>query len=1431
MVQPRKEQIKNLKTRHALVSFNPYFPGTPPGPHSIDYPSASINSQMISGVSGGAQEDSPAVVLGTISEPFGIAPGAAIDISLNGAAPVTVALAVTDITASRVAKAINTAVTVDVAFSDEGVLGLFSNGSVGDDASIQIADNFFGTLASLGLTAGTYTGASVPTRGVVTTSPLSFPGSNPTDPNPRGAFIPLKDQRGKNITTDTSAIHPIQMGFGFQTRRAYIPGGAPVHARLTRTPDDSQYRISYYAQMPTEPTNVTFNSDFASLDGTDAVSIILTFKVKGPTGLFPTTIGPFAVTFPGPYPYNRDTVIDEINSAFATAAGSSGAASITGIVSQPFNFEAGAIMEISVDGGAFVPVAFNPAVDKDAATVAATINAAVGSPIATPSITATNSFVTLESLTTDGRRSAIEIRNSFNDPLRTLGFRAGLYRGYFIADDYGPEEIRIVGLGRGSDCSLRFLNFGPSTSARLGLSVSTWVGSDLGEVKVNFPELDFVDPSESHTALALFPEVLEYGEVDPAVESIVEKFNVKVLDNQWGNGADLITDGFGAAYPGAPSRGIKDAGKPVMVSPFGTINTGLISGAMAHIETILGKFVVGDLAPYIEQVDKIAISIIETPSGPNPSPASSTMKFYVDSDSDFGPGSREFIYYIDNNPLWAFTEDTDSTAWDQSFKLIGDNGLEFTDIPTGFLDPYTRASGISTGGIYHLNVTDSDNRYTKRFEHETSGDTPPHTILSKANSIWTCTVGDGTRSWGDFNGTDAIQQALAYWQTYGSGLSGCRIRCKAGIYEINVANGSIDIPSSDFDVVIEGESIFSVSIRVTDAISPAIWIDNSRLRLRDLRLTKTLATDAILLIGENSGLYADNVSFSNVKPQAIQECEIFLNKCELWARDTSCIDLRILASSDNGPIVARDCEFNITTQGVPAVRIEDAGVAGTTTVKNLLFERCQFNLEGADDDGAGNFSGNAGVLELVAGSTGFFTVTDVTWKDCEVNAFRGPNHTLLYLRTGDGVNEITIDRLSIIGGQWLAGPQNDLAFRFTPFYIGGYLNIVDNSYVNHVIIEDVLMGFSGTTSSYYGGYTLETDGGYFGIFDWAAFFINPHRTIKIHNWRFPNATVRSASGDLLVTLGEVIGAPYGGKWDIQGIYIDYDAWVDTDDFGTPEQRIQFLNLNSGATGSIDQVIVNFPPLTNAAVLKGVIKPMAAGRMTLRDCEVNGHSPAGFSRGAFFLDGDYDAASYEGLTMINCKATENVGNGFDWRDNVGIMEELKITQCTFNNNIENTLDATPWRTGHGICLYGTGTSRIRRGIITDNICNNNENFGIWVAPGDWEHYYNVVLSNNVMMYNRGSSLGDQIMIGDIASGGGAEYGFLARMTILGNMCGGSGSSKGRIVVATTTIPIDPDYILGIETEYDTPFPVTLASRDWGVAGGCIYNFAQLGFIYG
>ena len=1079
MVQPRKEQLKNVLTRHSRFDFS-----ADPGELDTVVSDATLYPWTISDAPGGSQEDLPAQVLGAVG-PYLIVASDSVSVQRQSDPLVTVVFTAADITAARIAAAINLAVGTDVAFSLGERIQIRSD-VIGADSSIVLGDVVPGTFAKMGIVVGSYAGSDAPVRGIVTDSL-----------DARGGYAFLRTPDGKNVVTDCPSISPV--GIPSSPRiRADFPGGIPIYARLTAVPNGGNYDyvFKYFASVPTDPEIVTVGGDMSLLDSSDFLTLTFTPGVPFPS------VGSFVFNFPTGPGLTRDQVVDIINEEFSKAVtgngGPSGWANVTGNVGQPFSFVSEAI-DVSVDGAAFATISLTSAevTTADVATAINIVLSGVMTAIAVTAIGSANVLLDLRTLNADGRTASIELRNTISGSgtLEKLGIAPGKYRGPFTAEPFGSDEIRIHGLARGPLSSVT-MSGSTGTETRLGFTSGIFVGSVEGEVEVGFPVIDAANPTLGQEVTALVPEVLEFGEVDPAVESVIEQFNVRSsgsnVDDRASSGS--VTGGGAASLVGQ-SRGIPDAGKPVVTNALGLIDMSFLRAARDDSYRFFKKLVRGDFRPGVNSVDALVTDVLETP-GAEGHPGTNVGLFTVDVDRPDLLSSRQFRLrfgkLVSAKVPFSVTEVGIAGAeWLVNGQDSGGDGTAFGNAtgPMKLLDANTDAAGLSTGGTRFIPLTSAvstEGDRTLRIMEDEEGNSEPLSLFRQVNGRWSATCGDGTSSFGDFNGTDAIQQAITFYAAHVGG-SGFHLFLKAGDYEVNTANGPITVDESE--ITIEGVSPDVTRISNTDAEADTIVVTTSKkLTLKNLLLRDqgTLGANMISL-AENSSLVTEDLEITGGKLLMTDPRKVSMSRSSIQTIGAGVPCMEFVMSNglsgnfDHVEFLFRDCEFRPDDDN-PVTRISALNSAiPITRIKKVLFEDCRMLLLSTTDDGGGSMTGNCGVLELAPNGSDVRTGTDtgvivdrISYRNCTVKANVVGNTVscLMHLiPQGNGVlfdggtEFMGVTRLEIEGGSWLAPTISTLFIPFSVFEVGTVVGTaLKADEAGGLFIRNCVMGFEGSSA-------------------------------------------------------------------------------------------------------------------------------------------------------------------------------------------------------------------------------------------------------------------------------------------------------------------------------------------------------------------------------
>ncbi len=549
MAQPRKEQVKNLKTKYTrFTGAGSLTMGGGPVQAVSNTIVESFYDELLAatrtGTVGGAETSAPAVMYGS-SGPYTLSAGNSFNLTMtgvNGGSAMPVVVDASDVVTlggspvvptSRMAARINTVVASygvphPVCANVGGGIVLTSKNasgtSVGDDVEMTVSEVTPGILNVLGLTslaAVTATGTTAPKRGIVTASA-----------DGQGGFLQLR--RVDTGVPDAASSVLRQTLYG-----RYVPEviqGQPVHARVIAFAgppiNGRNLTFTYYRSGPLKPSVVTGagaqKSNFSTLTGVDSVSVGLEFGDGQSIS--------FNVTF-SPVPGTAQDVVDIFNAAFSAASllettnYDSTRAEVPFRLGGTYKFTDPATKDsffIAFNGNA--PIHINPAAGTyTAETFRFAINAAItaAGQAAEGIAGEAGGHVILLSNNTNVEVASIQILpgnpggsvpGSFMGTLDMLGLTPGIYKPGRIATLYGQDEIQLLCPSPLPGARLTVSGM-PAVLAKLGLSSAVNVTSSYG-----------LEPVVAPTSHVLIPEMIEFHEVPDDYDPTIESFDNKAFN-------------------------------------------------------------------------------------------------------------------------------------------------------------------------------------------------------------------------------------------------------------------------------------------------------------------------------------------------------------------------------------------------------------------------------------------------------------------------------------------------------------------------------------------------------------------------------------------------------------------------------------------------------------------------------------------------------------------------------------------------------------------------------------------------------------------------------------------------------------------------------------------------------------------------------------
>lgn len=1107
MTRPRAHQVNDPQTNYVRFAL----PSTPTTPKMTlsggDY--ASFLAASVSGTWDGTEEDVPAFLASAVLEPYaGVSAGDSFSISLTGVnggnlIPVTfqsgdfvTISSASVLTAAKVAARINATlatygVATPVASNNEGYIQLTSADSSGvtkgDSIHIALSDvapRTPGTLTRLGFTSASAAGISAKKRGILTKSADN-----------RGGYFPLRYDNGEAVLSQTSML---LSSFNYHTNQDCL-GGQSTYGRLLRKLSgvNPYWELSFFVFGMAPPEIVGNSGDFTSITAGDVLRV-------------QASIGSVACDFNvdlGALTINSVTdVVNGINAQWWAAG--FGAATVVSENAEPFQMETSDAFFLAVDGSP-ITVTFSGSYTNamTAQSVVDAINSAWtgaghGGVIAYLYPIGGQNHVQIKSQTSAGPSSTLQFYGN-KTPLSKLGIPYGKVSGSNLCSKYGGSEIKFSHPMFDSSYAwtslwLTLSNFSGTPLQKMGITAPITAYSSVREVPVTPPAWS----SSDMPIVMLIPETLELGDIPNAESTTLQKFM-----------------NFDTVPQPIVTQDVANANKPVVLDKNGLIPSELINSNIPFLSLKLLTVGAGGsaLAPKIDMsVDPTTLHnyqlITEALSAAPLYKAS--LRTYVGRDVD-GPvflqtwnakwdgshwnldttaGSPAFamVWYntVPRYELRRFTGPGTQwlpTAWTGSPSFQAYNGnvtvtgqfacvgapFTFQDVNTGlsFTEVITSAP---TQGANRIRVAEQDIIDRANSEgHE--ADWGMYSVFRDLNARTYISIGDGATTFGDFNGTTALQDAVNYLVT--GGVKYATIYVKPGLY---LATSTISVTGMDLKIFGAGQEVAGgVSIIYKPTTGNTITMTRSgnygQLELRDLVITANTGFYGVEAAAgaqlHATNCYINHVCFRN--PHSLSSGDYFqgsFKRCKLinvvaGKPVVSFLDVATAAS----PIVFDDCEFYNYAPTAQTVFVEAAsGLSGVNHMDKLLFRNCRFDLATGTMSG-GNLAVNTGLLDLhpngndVRAGNGLI-IDNVAYEDCTVGFWAagttGSNVVMHLIPTPNGTNAVASGPFMYV---------DTLRFSDTSFAVKAKAATTVNAFTvtgaRKVIVEDCKYAMDGTVTT------------------------------------------------------------------------------------------------------------------------------------------------------------------------------------------------------------------------------------------------------------------------------------------------------------------------------------------------------------------------------
>lgn len=776
----------------------------------------------------------------------------------------------------------------------------------------------------------------------------------------------------------------------------------------------------------------------------------------------------------------------------------------------------------------------------------------------------------------------------------------------------------------------------------------------------------------------------------------------------------ISTTGMGGVPPNT-SEEIWEGGAHYF--PIASINrpTGqaiINSGDVTDLRKLLPPSIMAEIIRQSNfQVQALVGTVLETPGiGGNPLAQANSITLDVDPGASFsGNGFARVRFNRNGVPVVAFRVNERTNA----------GGISSWET-----DEVIRLSDANTVGSTFETVPFSDSPSESdrlRFMEQDPGtNSQTQNMLRSMNARLSVTCGNGTTTFGDFNGATAIRDAIVYAAAVASGQS-FRIQVKPGTY---TWSGATTIAGKELIIeAIAGGGAGGTEVVINNTFSSTttapILVTSGRLQVRGITFTKG---DASLLAIKAVGgvVYCEDCYFSNQSVYMeiddvthIQKApELYMRRC-MWAMTTAALGKEcviLVGSSSATAGLARAgyifdaCSFVITGNANCCPLTIKQGTADSS-MRDITFNDCRMLL-GSTTGTTATFDSvthNCGVVRFDSnGANNKLTVHDVTWNRCNVFANStgaGTSSILMHARAAlGGTDRMLVNKLAINGGRWQCPAQDT---EIIPFVVCGVTFEGTNGFspFRSISLIDLDFGFQVET----GGFVAHTNGqatvqmavpvaaAGASTTVTSAMMIHVTKLCRIHNLTILNACEESdgsgspgsneGGGELTVYQPET--------YDIQGIRIR--NWHTGGGGDTPWARFQFWGWTKegrqseyntvsksndfvGSSGVISGIHLVQELTTTRVANVGIISVVPCGYLHLADCVVEGFDT---SDRAIAIENGTDTDSgpplllfWEpvGLRLTGCQFLGNeYGLRYDQVDDAVNCARLIIDSCLFHQN--------------------------------------------------------------------------------------------------------------------------------------------------------------------
>lgn len=1208
------------------------------------------------------------------------------------------------------------------------------------------------------------------------------------DPSPWGGDIYFTRSDGFDLTASSNNFYRLpflNQSDDSETLFAQdVVPGSKVFGKIA-LPAPSTIQIRAWSKYLRSIPAITQYSDFGSITAPDTFDVTLyeftTNTQYTMTADFSTATLPFTSVL---------ALADHINTQWHFETGNRQARAISKVVAP---FYVNGSFDVRIDNNAPITITLTDdlrsATDVASAIQAAlTAAASTGTAFANDGRVYIES-ATLTDSDPLGAVSSVELIIDNAGVARALGMSSGKFIGYNLCQPNGAELLFSVPF---ASFAFKFdavstTAFGLSTSPVTGV-----LPKSAQEVRIPFPFLPnnnvstFTNQDASDYIIALIPEMEEMGDVpkdqfyeERSADATVNTKLYEVTNTKgWFNsGATVQKNDTGTILPSTVPYKITSATigglqipDPV---PFGTPNSLDYVWPYAYSEYYFApQQTIIEVAQNTRPVPSIypatyypnqRIGVAGYPSITSPGlQISSNLKGRPFTSSHGSNSYESDVNAAPSSALTVFPESVtiqfqnptalewDATTWSNSYEFRLENGGYGASINSTFSLATDSAISTLTGS---LKLSDENLRGTipqvyglsssvlgagdqvlrigdRNIVNGTS--TPgvdPYSIFRHLNGRSEITVGDGSFSFGDFSGPDALQAAFAYINS--SGVPYPKIFVKRGIY---VSTDVLSISTGNGVLIEAVEPDNSVYIAApSDATKNTISVSGgTELTLKGIRVLSNVGLSGVL--ATNSTVRFEKCDISGFKYSSSSN---LFSATSVYASNTTfrpggpqsaMLDVSFSQYNTSGsdsyikPLIFQSCLFEAGNQSDKRCLFV-TGPSGSTAVtdsyylSSISFSDCVFNLGYYSTVSSGATSVNTGLIELNPQNDGSLyrglAIKSVSYDRCIVNALNSNSNCLIQLHSNltnviypapGSSNFGQIDSLSLRDCSLNVRAHNNS---------GGISQLCIGDGAKSCTIDNVTVNYlNNTNSSLYGIWPNWLDRGTLGNFgecDCNLTFACTNLTVK--NFKVENALVMSNPTSSNVA-GADVGFIYGNNLSIDGFYVSYDENALNASFpNSPRHRIIIWRYNiSPLATAVDTILFTSTASVRNMNLTGTsaANPFdfaeesvvfnLANQISYYNCSVRNFSsnPNTYPISAFLVKSTTDFPNFISRVSFHDCVINGIQRGISYIDySSGYSQSSTVSNCNIT-----TREYAPG-SSNGIRVYDQGMTTNGKFTFRDN----------------------------------------------------------------------------------------------------------------------------------